>query len=257
MKISRLRALALGLALAPLVAPAAETVDAVVAVGEQRASEGAAAQKQIEQLADQAGDLESQYKQVNKVVEGLAVYNDLLQKQVDNQRAEMAALGDSINKVSLIERQIVPLMMQMVETLDAFVALDVPFLPDERRERVARLREMMERSDVTSAEKFRRILEAYQIENEYGRTIEAYKGTLELDGGTREVNFLRVGRIALLYQSDGGELTGTWDQAARGWQQLPPETYKQAVASGLKVARKQVAPDLLVLPVPAPKGVGQ
>ncbi|MEQ8230206.1 MAG: DUF3450 domain-containing protein, partial [Gammaproteobacteria bacterium] len=134
---------------------------------------------------------------------------------------------------------------------------DVPFLPEERGERVARLREMMERSDVTSAEKFRRILEAYQIENEYGRTIEAYKGTLEIDGGTREVNFLRIGRIALLYQSDGGELTGGWDQASRGWQALPPEVYKQAVSTGLKVARKQVAPDLLVLPVAAPKEVGQ
>jgi len=260
MKISRIRVLTLGIvaSLAPAVpALAAETVDAVTAVGEQRAQEGAAAQKQIEQLSDQAGDLESQYKQVNKVVEGLAVYNDLLQKQVDNQRAEMAALSDSINKVSLIERQIVPLMMQMVETLDEFVALDVPFLPGERAERVARLREMMERSDVTSAEKFRRILEAYQIENEYGRTIEAYKGTLELAGGTREVNFLRIGRVALLCQSDGGDLTGAWSQEARDWETLAPETYKQAVSMGLKVARKQVAPDLLVLPVAAPKGVGQ
>jgi len=260
MKISRIRVRALGIVVTLATAApalAAETVDAVTAVGEQRAQEGAAAQKQIEQLSDQAGDLESQYKQVNKVVEGLAVYNDLLQKQVDNQRAEMAALSDSINKVSLIERQIVPLMMQMVETLDEFVTLDVPFLPTERAERVARLREMMERSDVTSAEKFRRILEAYQIENEYGRTIEAYKGTLELAGGTREVNFLRIGRVALLYQSDGGDLTGAWSQEARDWQTLPPETYKQAVSMGLKVARKQVAPDLLVLPVAAPKGVGQ
>ena len=260
MKISRIRVRALGIVVTLATAApalAAETVDAVTAVGEQRAQEGAAAQKQIEQLSDQAGDLESQYKQVNKVVEGLAVYNDLLQKQVDNQRAEMAALSDSINKVSLIERQIVPLMMQMVETLDEFVTLDVPFLPTERAERVARLREMMERSDVTSAEKFRRILEAYQIENEYGRTIEAYKGTLELAGGTREVNFLRIGRVALLYQSDRGDLTGAWSQEARAWQTLPPETYKQAVSMGLKVARKQVAPDLLVLPVAAPKGVGQ
>lgn len=241
--------------LAPAVPHAADPVDALTTAGEQRTAEGAAAQRQIEQLGDQVNDLEGQFKQISKVVDGLEIYNGLLQKQVDNQLAEMQAMEESIGKVSLIERQIVPLMMQMIETLGEFVRLDVPFLPAERATRVDRLREMMERSDVTAAEKFRRVLEAYQIENEYGRTIEAYKDTLELDGGKREVNLLRVGRIALLYQTDGGELTGAWDQASGQWQALPPETYKQAVAMGLRIARKQVAPDLLVMPVAAPQGV--
>lgn len=250
----------LGLALvmhSPATPWAADKVDAVTATGEQRADEGAAAQKQVEQLSDQAGDLESQYKQINKVVEGLAVYNGLLQKQVDNQASEIEALSGSISKVSLIERQIVPLMMQMIETLDEFVRLDVPFLPEERTTRVARLAAMMERSDVSSAEKFRRILEAYQIENDYGRTIEAYKGSLELDDGKREVNFLRIGRIALLFQTDGGESTGAWNQDSGTWEPLSPALYKQAVATGLRVARKQIAPDLLIMPIPAPRGVAQ
>ena len=116
---------------------------------------------------------------------------------------------------------------------------------------------MMERSDVTAAEKFRRVIEAYQIENDYGRTIEAYRGTLDVDTGKREVNFLRVGRVALLYQTDGGDLTGAWNQETRQWETLAPERYKQDVAKGLRVARKQVAPDLLVLPVAAAKRAGQ
>lgn len=232
-------------------------INAVTKVGEQRVDEGAAAQRQIDSLGDATDDLEAKYKQVMKVVDGLHVYNGLLQKQVDNQRAEIADLTDSISKVSLIERQIIPLMVRMIETLDEFVKLDVPFLPEERAERVARLRTMMERSDVTAAEKFRRVLEAYQIENEYGRTIEAYKGSLPFEGGTREVNFLRIGRVALLFQTDGGELTGAWNAEAGRWETLPPETYKQDVAKGLRVARKQVAPDLLVLPVDAATGEGQ
>lgn len=246
----------LALTLPPTVIAQA-TIDDVVRSGEKRVDEGARAQAEIEKLGDQADDIEAQYRQVTKVVEGLEIYNGLLQKQVDNQVGEIAALSDSIEKVSLIERQIVPLMMQMIETLDEFVQLDVPFLPAERSERVTRLRAMMERSDVTAAEKFRRVLEAYQIENDYGRTIEAYKGTLELGGGKREVNFLRVGRVALLYQTDAGDVTGAWDQAAREWRDLAPEQYKQEVARGLRVARKQVAPDLLVLPVSAPTEAGQ
>ena len=101
----------------------------------------------------------------------------------------MQALSDSISNVALIERQIVPLMTRMVDALENFVQLDTPFLMKERTERVARLREMMERSDVTAAEKFRRVIEGYQIENDYGRTIEAYKGTTEINGNQLEVDF--------------------------------------------------------------------
>lgn len=239
------------------LSPHAADIDQVTAVGEARASEGKAAQTQIDQLGDAAGSLENKYKQVIKVVDGLKVYNDLLQKQVNNQSAEMTALTDSMEKVSLIERQIVPLMVRMLDSLEDFVRLDVPFLLVERDDRVARLRQMMERSDVTAAEKFRRILEAYEIENEYGRTIEAYKGSLEVAGKNREVDFLRVGRVALLYQTTGGTHTGAWNKQSNSWDELAPEQYKQDVAKGLRVARKQVAPDLLVLPIAAATGAAQ
>ena len=244
----------IAIAAVPGVACAQAKIDDATKTGEQRITKSAADQREVGKLSDQAGDIEAQFKQVSKVVDGLKVYNGLLRKQVDNQLAEMAALSDSINKVSLIERQIIPLMVRMIDALSEFVVLDVPFLPDERLSRVERLRAMMERSDVTAAEKFRRVMEAYQIENEYGRTIEAYRGTLAVDGGTREVNFLRVGRVALLYQTDGGDLTGAWNTQTQKWETLPPARYKQDVAKGLRVARKQVAPNLLVLPIPAAKG---
>jgi hypothetical protein len=122
----------------------------------------------------------------------------------------------------------------------------------ERTARVARLREMMERSDVTAAEKFRRVIEGYQIENDYGRTIEAYKGSTDINGNQREVDFLRIGRVALMYQTVGGEITGSWDAESGAYVELPPATYQSQVADGLKIARKQVAPDMLIVPVAAP-----
>ncbi len=185
------------------------------------------------------------------------VYNSLLQRQIDNQEAEKIALSESIYNVALIERQIVPLMTRMLDSLEQFIALDKPFLMKERNERLVRLRGMMERSDVSAAEKFRRVLEAYSIEADYGRTIEAYKGSLDIDGRQQEVDFLRIGRVSLSYQSVGGGTTGAWDDDARTWVELPPSTYKDQVAQGLKIARKQVAPDLLVIPVLAAKGAGQ
>jgi hypothetical protein len=228
------------------------SVDQVLAQGEQRADAGAAEQQRIEQIANQTEDLVSEYMTLSKVVDGLITYNSLLQRQVNNQEAEKAALMESIDNVALIERQIIPLMTRMLDSLEAFIALDTPFLMSERTERLERLRDMMERSDVTSAEKFRRVIEAYQIENDYGRTIEAYKGTVDINGAPQEVDFLRIGRVALAYQSVGGQYTGAWDPETRQFVEVPPEKFKTQINQGLRVARKQVAPDLLIVPVNAP-----
>ena len=230
------------------------TIDQVTQAGEQRADAGAADQQRIEKVADQTDDLLAQYKTVTKVVDGLNIYNNLLQRQIDNQEAEKLALKESMDNVALIERQILPMMTRMLDSLEDFIQLDTPFLLAERQERLGRLREMLERSDVTAAEKFRRVIEAYQIENDYGRTIEAYKGTVSIDGNEQEVDFLRIGRVSLSYQSIGGRYTGAWEPASRTFVQLPPETYKANIAQGIRVARKQVAPDLLIVPVMAPSG---
>ena len=228
------------------------TVDQVTQTGEKRADSGAAEQQRVEQIADQTADLLSQYNTLSKVVDGLITYNSLLQRQVNNQEAEKAALAESITNVALIERQIIPMMTRMLDSLELFIQLDTPFLLAERTERLERLRGMMERSDVSSAEKFRRVIEAYQIENDYGRTIEAYKGTVPIDGNPQEVDFLRIGRVSLAYQSVGGAHTGAWDEEAGDWVELADSEYKNQVSDGIRVARKQVAPDLLIIPVAAP-----
>ncbi len=228
------------------------SVDQVLQEGEKRADAGAAEQQRIEQLADQTNDLLNDYNTVTKVVDGLLTYNSLLQRQVDNQEAEKVALSQSIDNVALVERQILPMMIRMIDSLEVFVSLDVPFLMDERTSRVERLRGMMERSDVTAAEKFRRVIEAYQIENDYGRTIEAYRGSVDIAGNQQEVDFLRIGRIALTYQSVGGQYTGAWDAESAGFVELPPAKFKTNIATGIRIARKQIAPDLLIIPVNAP-----
>lgn len=252
-KISSLLSSILVCAIAGLSTQAfAATVSEVMQAGEQRADAGQKAQDQIESVANQTDKIVNEYRAVTKVVDGLKVYNNLLQTQLNNQNAEKEALTESIANVALIERQIVPLMARMVEGLDQFVQLDTPFLMKERTGRVERLREIIERSDVSAAEKLRNVLEAYQIENDYGRTIEAYKGSTDVNGTELEVDFLRIGRVALLYQTVGAGHTGAWDKASNSFVELPPATYQKQVAEGIKIARKQVAPDLLIVPVPAP-----
>ncbi|HSG65688.1 MAG TPA: DUF3450 domain-containing protein, partial [Gammaproteobacteria bacterium] len=226
--------------------------DQIVAAEERRIQQAQAAQDAIDQVVDQTRDLTDEYRAVMKEVDGLIVYNTLLDRQIADQNQQLAQLRTSIDQVSVIERQILPLLTRMIDGLERFVALDMPFLEVERAMRVSNLKTLLERADVTAAEKFRVVMEAWQIENEYGRTIEAYTGELEIGGTTREVDFLRIGRVALLYQTPDGESSGAWDQANQQYVAVGNQ-YRNAIRQGLRLARNQVGPDLLLLPVFGPE----
>ncbi|MAD90112.1 MAG: DUF3450 domain-containing protein [Pseudomonadota bacterium] len=209
-------------------------------------------QGKIDSISDSMQSKLQQFKTLNKEIDGLMVYNSQLDKQIKNQLAEMADINASMDQVSVIERQITPLMLRMVTGLEQFVALDVPFLLEERKDRVAKLRAMMERADVTSSEKFRRVLEAYQVEVEYGRTIEAYPALLTVAGQEREVDFLRIGRLELMYVTKDGKMAGIWEKETKQFKDLPDTNISQ-INKALRIARKQLAPDMLTLPINAAK----
>lgn len=207
-----------------------------------------ASQNKINKITDQIEDKLQQFKTLNKETDGLKIYNDQLRKQLASQEQEMRDLNSAIDEVSVVERQITPLMLKMIDGLEQFITLDLPFLPEERAERIATLKSMMERADVAPSEKFRRVMEAYQVEMDYGRTLEAYAGLHSIDGQERNVDFLRVGRTALMYQTRDAALQGSWNKKTRQWDALSSE-FRTQITKGLRMAKKQMAPDLLMLPV--------
>jgi hypothetical protein len=259
-RVSR-RALLAGVACACLVPlaqaepPAAATsLDAVVRerVGADEASR--ASQDRVEGIDDETQKLAAEYRKALADTESYAGYADQLAAQIRSQEEEMASIDRQLRGVETTSREVVPLMQKMLDTLEQFVALDVPFLVEERARRVATLKETMTRADVTFSEKYRRIVEAYQVEMEYGRTIETYEGRLGGGADARTVQFLRVGRVALLYQTLDGKETGYWDAAAKDW--VVDGHYAHGFAEGVSVARKTRAPEMLFVPVPAPKESG-
>jgi hypothetical protein len=237
--------------LTPVALAQEQQIDQVVETGVERTQEAAASQGRIDQTMTETDRVISEYKRQLKVVDGLKVYNALLQRQLDDQQSDMGKLRLSIDEVAVIERQITPTMLRMLESLDEFIQRDVPFLLGERNDRITRLRAAIERSDVTTAEKFRSVLEAYNIEGNYGRTIEGYTGTLDVDGRAREVDFIKVGRIALMYQTADRLTNGVWDQSNRRWVNLDDGAFRNHLAKGLQIARNQVAPDILMIPIVA------
>lgn len=240
-------ALAFGLSLNSGTVVASTLAD-IFQVAEQMNAAARRSQAQVDALTEDTRKLLGEYKTVLKEIEGLRVYNRQLEKQIANQEKEMSQLAQSIDDVTVIERQITPLMLRMIDGIEQFVELDTPFLLEERRARVERLRETMDRADVAVSEKFSQVLRAFQIENEYGRTMEAYSDTITLNGVERKVDMLKVGRIALVYQTPDGAETGMWNPSIKDWEQVD-DSYQSSIKQGIRMARQQASIDMLGIPV--------
>lgn len=235
------------------VAVHADTLDDILEVSASKTDAAKRSQARVDRLADETRNLLDDYKTVTKQIDGLRVYNARLQRQIDNQLRRIAEIDGAIDQVTVIQRQMTPLVIRMIDGLEQFVAMDVPFNLDERRARIEFLRTNVDRSDLTVAEKFRQVLEAYNIELQYGRGFETYHDTIDTGTGPRDVDFLRIGRLALVYQTTDGSEAGVWNNQARSWQPLPTGDYAAAIRQGVRIAKKQATIELLNMPIAAPE----
>jgi hypothetical protein len=209
-------------------------------------------QEKITDLSVETQELLGEYRLVLQQIDRLIAYNDYVERLITDQEEQIVNINRQLQDFALIERGIVPLMLESIETLDRFIDLDVPFLLEERKDRVNRLRVIMNESDITVSEKFRQIMDAYQIETSFGSDIEAYTGFLDINGESRQVDFLRIGRTSLTYQTPDQKETGFWNKQTQQWENLPRK-YTDYVKEGLRIAKKQITPDLIQLPVEAPR----
>ena len=211
-------------------------------------------QARITDLSVETQELLGEYRVVLQQIDRLIAYNDYVERLIEDQENQIIDINQQLVEFALIERGIVPLMLESIDTLDRFIDLDIPFLLEERKERVARLRVIMDESDITVSEIFRQIMDAYQIETSFGSDIEAYTGFLDIDRETRQVDFLRIGRTSLTYQTPDQNETGFWNKETKQWEDLPRK-YTDYVKEGLRIAKKQITPDLIQLPIEAPGAV--
>jgi Protein of unknown function (DUF3450) len=204
-------------------------------------------QKRINTLDDQAKDMLQKYNLLVAEAESMNNYSDQLALQVKDQNEAIVSYNKQLVDIEHTAMEVMPMMQRMLDQIDRFVQLDIPFLIENRRERIQKLKDVMVKADVAISEKYRRIVEAYQIELDFGRTLEAYDDKLP-DG--RTVKFLRVGRVTLMYQTLDGEETGYWDKEKKAW--VVDNAYRTPVKEAFKVALKMGAPELIHVPVPAP-----
>lgn len=231
------------------------TVDQVLEADLRRLELAQESQERINGIVEGTRSLADDYRAINKEIDGLKVYNRLMTAQTNGQQATLDDITLSMQQVDVINRQIFPLMERMIDGIEQSISLDIPFLIDERNKRVADLKDIMERSDVSVAEKFRKVMEAYQIEMDYGTSSEWYRESLNVDGAVREYNMLRVGRIGLYFQSDDTNITGWYNPISGQYETLGSE-HRNEVRKGIRIARQLIAPELILLPMPGAEQAG-
>jgi len=213
-----------------------------------------ASQDKISSVAETTKTMVDEYRATLRKIENTKQYNEQMKKLIASQDEEMVSMKAQIEEIKNTNQEIFPLMASMTSNLKEFIKLDLPFLPEERQRRLKQIDDTMDKAKVSTSEKFRRVVEAYQIENEYGRTIESYKGIQNVNGKDLTVDFLRVGRVALVYQTLDGKESGQWDNEAKKWVPVS-SSYRKSISKGIKMANKQSAPNLITLPLPAPQEV--
>ena len=201
-------------------------------------------QEKVDRLYEQSLELLAEYRTVVDETDNLKVYNNHVQKLVNGQEAHIASLQKQIDGIEDTKKGLVPLMYKMLDSLEKFIELDVPLKLEDRIARVERIRNLMTDPKITTSERYRQVLEAYQIENDYGKLIAAYQG--DVDGKT--VDIAHIGRTALVAQSLDFKQAWVWDNSSRAWVQLGDE-YLKPIRQVIRMARKQVAPDLIQLPI--------
>ena len=247
------RGVLLGWVLLVGLAPAAPAdVGTLTALQTDAVEAEADTQRRIDHLHDETRQLADDYLAAERELQQLRAYREQLGKMAGVQQRQIAALEEQLGRLGTTETVLLPMLTEMVDTLRRFVELDLPFQLAERRGRVAELADLLDDPEVGLAEKYRRIMNAYLEEAKYGSSLATYRDRLRLDGRERDVELLRVGRIALIYRTPDDQAYGAWDTSSGGWQTLPAEHYS-ALREAYRVADKQMAPQLLRLPLPAPE----
>ena len=213
-----------------------------------------ASQARVDAIVDHTDKIVIEYKNVLKIVDGLRVYNAQMDRSIERQMQAMEELTVNIKNVTNIKRQVEPLLVRMVDGLEQFINNDIPFQLETRLEGIERVKDLMTNPDVDASERFRTVFELYQIESDYGGVFQSYQQTMNINGVERFVDMLMIGRVALLYQTTDGLISGAYNKKTREFEVVDEDTYQKSINRAIRMANGKAPQDtLLLLPIAAPE----
>ena len=225
-----------------------EIVDTTIDLSVESSNLSIDAQEKIEELDEISKKVYFEYKDTLNEYKSLKNYDDQLSEIIDAQFQEITNINQQIDSLDDINVDILPLLKTMTDTLRKVIELDIPFLKDARVQRVNSLDELLLRADITTAEKFRKVFEAYQIEADFGKTIENYPGYITLNNNQVAVDFFRLGRLGLFYRTPDGNETGFWNLESNNWSH-EGSSLDTNIKAALDISNRQSPPNFITLPL--------
>jgi hypothetical protein len=225
-----------------------DQIQPLLDVGQERQKAEKSSQTKIDKMDEDTSLIINEFKTVSKQIEGLRVYNAQMKQQIERQEERLKEIDKTLKEAQIMQRQIPPFTRRMLAGIETSIELDIPFHHSERKERIAFAKAALDNPTVSPAEGLRQVLEAFEVEAEYGRKMDAYKDSILIDGDLREGNILRVGRLALVFQTADEQQSRAWDNNTRTWVELD-NSYRNPTRKGLRIANKLATVDLLELPI--------
>ncbi len=189
-----------------------------------------------------------QCKRISEEIKILEYQNQDLKKEEEGLKTSIDALREEIKRAGEISTGIMPLLWEIYHRMEKFVKLDMPFLRQERKVRLARLKELLEDPSASLSEKYRRTMEALFVEVRYGESVGVYQDRIDLSGRKVMGTVFRLGRIALFFKSPDGMSYAFFDPGKRVWQPLSPSQGRD-IARAIEIARKRRPASVLMLPI--------
>ena len=206
-------------------------------------------QVSINKNSDESFQLQVEVEQLEAQIDNLSIYQTHLKKLVASQEQEKVATQSQIEEIAQTRQGVVPLMYHMLDGYKKLIHEGTPVRMASREKRLDDLQQLMGRADISEAEKYRRILEAYQVEIDYGTKLGSYEGEITLaDNDNRQVDLLYLGRVSLLARSKDAQHTWVWSQSSNQWQAVD-SSQQVEINKAYALAKKQQAPTLLNLPL--------
>ena len=229
-------------------------LDQTLSVARSNTEDGAQTQRRIDQLDDQRTDIELEYRALLEQIESQRLFVEQQQVFIRSQENEVESLQQQIERVDSIETDLAPMMREMVQNLEEFVNLDLPFRLEGESGRLARIEHLYELVDdpsISPAERYRVILNAYDIEASYGRSLNAYDEEVLEDGVPVQVEVLQIGRVAIIRKYPDGHMTILHNGVSE-WQDLP-NSYEANVTRAIRIAQEVTTPSVFLSPLPGPQ----